>query len=303
MFAWFGGGVMHRLALASPWFAMFLVVTTAACDDTPVPTQPSVPPQSSTTGPTGPTTGQSPKLYTLQGRVYDSFFDALVDVPVEVIEGPLTGTVARTDRNGLFTLPGQFSEEITVRASKDGLSPATKRVSLPQFPIVGSTLHVGLELTPLSPPADIAGAYTFSVEVTKCTGMPDSLKVRNYDVTLEPYTNAFSFRMNFSDPNVVEGWGDPTVEIRIVGSRMQINIGDWRAGIIEDFPSAWLNFFGFARATLVDSAVSGSFGGSGGLMYCPVPRAGRGTGWTTFDCFETGSAYCEGDFLHSLKRR
>jgi hypothetical protein len=283
---------------------MFLVfVTTAACDEAPVPTQPSVPtPSTAPAVPTTPTPAPPPKLYTLEGSVYDAFLDALADVPVEVIEGPLTGTITRTDHHGTFSVPGEFSEDITIRASKEGLSPATKRVSVPRRPIVGSKLYADLELIPLDPPPDIAGAYTFSVEVAKCTGMPDSLKVRNYHVTLEPHTNAFSYRMNFSDPNVVEGWGNPTVEIRIVGSRMRINIGEWRAGIIEDLPSAWLTFFGSDQATMTDSGASGSFPYSGGLMYCPAPRP-LNTGWISWDCPANESTYCEGELRYSLRRR
>ena len=275
---------------------VLVFVATAACNEAPVPTQPSVPPPSTTSA------AQPPKFYTLEGRVHDSFFDGLPNVPVEVIDGPLTGTTTRTDQHGLFTVPGQFSEAITIRASKDGLSPATTRVTPPQHPIVGSTLHTSLELTPLDPPADLAGAYIFSVEVTECTGLPDSLKVRDYRVTLEPHTNAFSFRMNFSDPGVVDVW-NPAVEIRIMGSRIQLNIGDWRAGIIEDFPSAWLTFFGFEQTTITESGVSGSFPYSGGLMYCPAPRIGRGTTSTHWDCPANGSTYCEGELRYSLKRR
>ena len=276
--------------------AMILVfIAMAACNEKPVPTQPSLPLQSSAAS-------QTPKFYTLRGRVHDSFFDGLPDVPVEVIDGPLRGTTTRTDQHGDFTLPGEFSEAITIRASKDGLSPATKRVSLPEYPIVGSRLSASLELTPLDPPPDLAGAYTFSVEITKCAGLPESLKRRDYNVTLQPHTNAFSFRMNFSDPGVFDAW-DPAVEIRIMGSRMQINIGDWRAGIIEDFPEAWLTFFGFDQTTMTDSGASGSFPYSGGLMYCPVPRPFRGTGRTSWDCDETGSTFCEGELRYSLKRR
>ena len=251
-------------------------------------------------GPTVPTAVE-PKLYTLEGSVYDSFYDALVDVPVEVIEGSLTGTIARTDRHGLFKLPGQFAEELTVRAIKEGFNSATRRVTLPLTPIVGNKLHVALELTPLDQPADIAGAYTFTVETTACSGMPESLRVREYSVTVEPYSNAFSFRMDFSDSNVLEG--DPTVEIRVIGPQMQMNIGDWGAGIIEDFPSAWLTFFGITRATIADSGVSGSFGGSGGMMYCPTPRPERGSDVTRWHCLENNSTFCEGELRYSLKRR
>ena len=87
-----------------------------------------------------------------------------------------------------------------------------------------------------------------------------------------------------------------------MGSRVQINIGDWRAGIIEDFPSAWLTFFGFDQTTITESGVSGSFPYSGGLMYCPAPPPRR-TGFVSWDCPANGSTFCEGELRYSLKRR
>jgi hypothetical protein len=161
---------------------------------------------------------------------------------------------------------------------------------------------VTIELPLPEPSIDISGAYTFTVgNNSPCDVIPEPLRSRTYDVVLAPYTNAYSFRMNFADRNVLDAW-NPTIEIRLKGSEMQMSIGDWNAGIIEDVPSGWMTFFGFARAPMTDSGVSGSFleGGSA-YTYCPGPQHGHDSRLITWDC--PAPVSCSKGFQYSLTRR
>jgi hypothetical protein len=216
----------------------------------------------------------------------------------------MAGTVVRTDAHGLFRFPDTFVEEATLRATKAGYLTATARVSRPTTTrtVGGPQTLVSIELPSPEAPIDISGAYTFTVgNSPTCNLIPEPLRVRTYDVNLAPHTNPYSFRMNFADRNVLDAW-NPAIEIRLIGSQMQMVIGDWNAGIIEDLPSGWITFFGFAQATMTASGVSGSFleGGSA-YTYCPGPRPLKGSGTTTWDCASPQS--CSKGFRYSLTLR
>ena len=199
--------------------------------------------------------------------------------------------------------PEAFAEEATLRATKAGYLTATARALRPATRTVGGPRTiVTIKLPSPEPSIDISGTYTFTVGNSPAWNViPEPLRVRTYDVILAPHTNPYSFRMNFADRNVHDAW-NPAIEIRLRGSEMQMVIGDWNAGIIEDLPSAWITFFGFAQATMTDSGVSGAFleGGSS-YTYCPGLRPGKGTNVTMWDCSAPQS--CSKGFRYSLARR
>jgi hypothetical protein len=289
---------------------LLLALVAASCSGAKLPVQPSSSPSttpsaaSTAPSPPPPTSNLEPiTSFAVSGSVRDTHLNGLADAAVEIVDGPMSGTVVRTGPQGQFKFPDAFTEEATLRATQAGYLTATARVLRPTIRTVGGpqTL-VTLELPSPEPSPDISGNYTFTViNSPACDVIPEELRVRNYDVTVAPYTNPYSFRMNFSDPNVVDAWG-PTVEIRLKGSQMQMVIGDWRSGIIEDLPSGWLTFFGYATATITNSGVSGLLlqGGSGS-MYCPGARPYKGTNRTSWEC--AASEYCSKGISYSLTRR
>ena len=260
-----------------------LAMVVASCSEPRSPAQPSAVPL---LVPSSPDPAPPITSFSVSGSVRDTHLNGLADVPVEIVDGPMIGTVVRTDEHGLFGFRDAFVEEATLRATKAGYLTTTARVSRPTTRTVGGpqTL-VNIELPSPEAAIDISGAYTFTVgNSPTCDRIPELLRVRTYDVSLAQHTNSYSFRMNFADRNVLDAW-NPAIEIRLIGSQMQMVIGDWNAGIIEDLPSGWITFFGFAQATMSASGVSGSFLENGsGYTYCPGPRPFKGTNTTTWDC-------------------
>jgi len=294
---------IHRAILA------LALAGVAACSGPKLPVQPSPSPSTApqparSSDLTPPIPAEPITSFTVWGSVRDTFFNGLADVPVEIIDGPMSGTVVRTGPSGQFKFPDPFPEEATLRATKDGYVTATARAPRPTTRTVGGpqTL-VTIELPSPEPSLDISGNYTFTVgNEPACDVIPEPLRVRTYDVSLVRFTNPYSFRMNFSDPNVLDAWG-PAIEIRLKGSEMQMVIGDWNAGLIEDFESGWVTFFGYATATMTPAGVSGAFlqGGSG-YTYCPGPRPNKGTNVTTWYC--AAPQYCGSKPIrYSLTRR
>ncbi len=64
------------------------------------------------------------------GRVTDTAFRQLPGVSVEVTNGPAAGTLAMSGPYGAFTLSGQFTGVLTIRATKDGFLSATETLDL-----------------------------------------------------------------------------------------------------------------------------------------------------------------------------
>jgi hypothetical protein len=269
-----------------------------SCNDARLPVQPSNSAAPSSSNPASPITS-----FAVVGSVRDTHLNGLSDVAVEIIDGPMSGTVVRTDEHGGFRFPDAFAEEATLRATKAGYLTATAMALRPATRTVGGPQTLlTIELPSPEPSIDISGTYTFTVgNDPGCDLIPEPLRVRTYDVILASHTNPYSFRMNFTDPNVFDAW-NPAIEIRLKGSQMQMVIGDWNAGIIEDLPAGWMTFFGYAQATMTDSGVSGSFleGGSG-YTYCPGARTDKGTNVTTWDC--AAPQRCSKGFRYSLTRR
>jgi hypothetical protein len=275
-----------------------LALAAMSCSDARLPLQPT-----DTATPSSPTPAPLSTSFAVSGAVRDTHLNGLSDVPVEIIDGRMSGTVVRTDEHGHFKFPEAFAEDATLRATKAGYLTATARALRPPIAIVGGPQTiVTIELPSPEGSIDISGTYTFTVSNSPaCEVIPEPLRVRTYDVILARHANPYSFRMNFADRNVHDAW-NPAIEIRLKGSQMQMVIGDWNAGIIEDLPSAWITFFGFAQATMTDSGVSGAFleGGSS-FTYCPGPRPGKGTNVTMWDCSAPQS--CSKGFRYSLARR
>ena len=117
--------VMRRLVL-------MLALVAASCGDARRPVEPTLSFSPSSPNPASPVTS-----FAVSGAVRDTHLNGLSDVPVEIVDGPMSGTVVRTDVHGLFRFPEAFAEEATLRATKAGYLTATARALRPAIPTVG----------------------------------------------------------------------------------------------------------------------------------------------------------------------
>jgi hypothetical protein len=298
------GSVVRRIICA-------LALAGVSCSDARLPVQPTASGVSSSSNPaaaasSGP--GQAIVSFMVSGTVRDTLLNSLADVSVEIVDGPMSGTSVRTDARGQFRFAEAFTDEASLRAVSNGYSSVTTKATRPSANSGRPEAVITFTLPASAPSADISGAYTFTVGTTPaCDAIPESLRTRSYDVVLAPHSDPYTFRMNFVDPNVVDSW-NPTIVIRLKGSQMQMTIGDWEAGIIEDVPDGWLTFFGIAQAGVSDSGTSGSFLENGSdYRFCPGARPNKGTHVTTWDCtapqYSWFGAACPRGFHYALTRR
>jgi hypothetical protein len=130
------------------------LVAFAACDGRS-PTSPNAVP------PTAPLA-----IYSLGGLVTEP-----VNVPVEgatvtVLDGAAKGTSSITDPGGGYSLTG-VEGTFTVQITKDGYTSATRQVTVPQ------TISAHFEIMPLTPQANISGAWTVTFEPHRtCPDLP-----------------------------------------------------------------------------------------------------------------------------------
>ena len=143
---------IHRAILA------LALAGVAACSGPKLPVQPSPSPSTAplparSSDLTPPIPAEPITSFTVWGSVRDTFFNGLADVPVEIIDGPMSCTVVRTGPSGQFKFPDPFPEEATLRATKDGYVTATARAPRPTTRTVGGpqTL-VTIELPSPEPP-------------------------------------------------------------------------------------------------------------------------------------------------------
>ena len=113
--------------------------------------------------PTAPTPGSiaTTAATHLLGVVEDSAFRPLTGVRVEVADGPQAGASAISTNQGNFEVSGTSAGSVTLRATKDGFSTATKSAS---WRAASDRQLVTMILEPLGPSLGIEpGNYTISV--------------------------------------------------------------------------------------------------------------------------------------------
>ena len=293
---------MRRFLLACAFAA-------AACSNSggPTPIPPSAPTPIEPSAPSPPPVPSLQpdtlvvKTFKVSGSTWDTHYNWLPDVRVDVIDGPMAGTIVHTGATGGFAFDQLFTEEATLRFWLPGYQTTTVRIPRPTNANVsgGPRAHIIVELPTSDPSPDISGAYTFTVSSGPSCDGPEDLRTRWYDVTLSQHTNAHSFRMNFADPNVKDVW-KPTIEIRLKGSGMYMVVGDYMSGLIEDLPSSWITFFGTATATFTQSGFSDVLDQSGWYTFCPGVRPTKGANFTNWNCLNP--QHC-GNMRYSLQRR
>ena len=148
---------------------LVLMLAALSCGRGPQPLQPgpqAEPPASQQTPPSSDPQPSQPSLtpFFVYGSVRDTHLNGLAGVPVEVVDGPMSGTSVVTDGHGFFKFASVFEEATQFRASKPGYTTATVTAPRPTIRTVGGPqTMVTIELPLPEPALDITGPYTFTV--------------------------------------------------------------------------------------------------------------------------------------------
>lgn len=205
----------------------------------------------------------SAREYSVSGRVVDNTYTPLSDVRVEVVDGPRSGLVAATDDDGKYAFPGVFPDVITVRASKAGYT-ASLRTLPQQQPWLE---HVDVSFFLDTPSIDISGDYTVTIMAdASCSGIPEAARTRTYAATID--------RSRFAANTyqiVLSGATFYPMRNRMFAAVARdvafVDIDPYDTSVTEQLtPSATLNFWGAAKATIIEARFSGRFEGQ--LQYC-----------------------------------
>jgi hypothetical protein len=148
------------------------------------PTQPTTSPRDvpppTPTPPTPPVSPASTSV-TVSGHIVDFVYRPLAEVRVEVIEGPGAGAVAITNELGDYALPGVFSGNFSIQASKPGYVTQTQTIS--SFPPNSPRFALGFLLD--TPSENFAGNYTVTItaDPAVCADLPPEMRSRTYEAT------------------------------------------------------------------------------------------------------------------------
>src|SRR5262245_37027248 len=141
--------------------------------------------------PTGPTNGSSTGSQTMhvRGSVVDGLSRPILGATVNVLDGPLAGTVITTDDSGRFDLSAPTSGDVRLRASKSGFvtapAPFRRHATAEMRQPFALALVGQLEMPP--------GRYTVTITSDpatatrgedRCTGLPSDLVRRTYEATV-----------------------------------------------------------------------------------------------------------------------
>jgi hypothetical protein len=188
----FGRKNHQQDALNRPKSAMFLTIVMCGllgfgslqvgCGEGP--TQPTTSPRDvpppTPTPPTPPVSPASTSV-TVSGHIVDFVYRPLAEVKVEVIEGSGAGAVAITNASGDYALPGVFSGNVTIQASKPGYVTQTQTIS--SFPPNSPRFVLGFLLD--TPSENFAGNYTLTItaDPAMCADLPPETRSRTYEAT------------------------------------------------------------------------------------------------------------------------
>jgi hypothetical protein len=129
-----------------------------------------------TTMSTAPSNATSANTYTLSGQVVEGLYFPVSDARVEIIGGPMNGSVAMTDGNGRYQFTG-VSGALQVRASKAGYTSATRNVS-------SGIENVNFDIEYDAAPA-VAGVYRLTFTFASSCQLPDDARRRTYTATIK----------------------------------------------------------------------------------------------------------------------
>jgi len=226
----------------------------------------------------------------VHGSVVDGLSRPVLDARVDVIDGPLAGTVIVTDDSGRFDLSAPTSGAVRLRASKPGFVTATAPFRWYANADIDQTFALALvdqlEIQP--------GRYTLTIAFDpatetqgsdRCTGLPSELLRRTYEATVTSGPENPTTRVGVSLTSATLpgefgfglGIAGRLIGIEIDGRALVETLADGRSLSIAGFASARDG----AYATVDASTISFSFRGS--FKYCQLKPGVTGNCWALPD--------------------
>jgi Carboxypeptidase regulatory-like domain len=248
-----------RLAVSALCPAVFVFWVSCGDANPPSPTQPTPQPQ-----PTPSPQPTPPIQPFLTGWVWDTASRGLAGARVEIIEGAQTVAFTTTETGGRFSIPGSFSDSMSVRASKEGYWTVTQPVPPPNHTVI-----FWLQTIELS--ADISGEYTLSLLAdSNCAGLPDVGRRRTYNVSIaldprRPAEHIYEGRLSGVTFYYPWLYGDH-FGIGVSGTFVSFGIGEYGMGLVEQLGTSTLDIWGVGNGLVNKSSISGSFIGE--FAYC-----------------------------------
>jgi hypothetical protein len=238
---------------------------------------------------TTPTPAVRPPVeFSLSGMVQDTALRPVVDVRIEVIDGPRAGEFVMSDAAGRYAFPGVFSDGVTLEATKDGYLPATKR----QQSNSQGRQFLGFSMVLSDPSADIAGDYALTITAdSSCSELPDLARTRTYTAAISPWPSntPHSYLALLSGATFFPSTFNDRFFIWVAGNyaRFYLDPFDDGSNIAEELePDTYLSIWGVAELSAMGRTISGTLDGA--IAYCSGPSAGRG-----FYSCRTAQARCD----------
>ena len=185
------------------------------------------------------------------GHVLDTAFTPLGGVRVEVLDGPQAGATMTSTAAGEFSLAGEFGRSDMFRATKDGYVAMTQRF---ETSVPGGKPWLIFYLSPIAPPANIAGDYTLTIVAdSACADLPPEARTRRYAATIASGASATGFVLTASDASLLNNYRG--FSIGVAGDA----VGLWLHGghdpsLVEQLSTnSYLAFSGMATTTIEPS--------------------------------------------------
>lgn len=220
-------------------------------------------------------TATAPRTFTVSGSVVDTAHRYVSGARVEVVDGPLAGTVAMSDERGRFLMPAKLPEPVNFRVTKDGFVSATRTWPTPgRPPPRGEGVDFWIELSSPGTPIDLTGTYTLTLTAdSACTGLPGETRTRTYTATILPLVKPTDFRVSISGGQFFRFYSE--FGIQTAGTFVRFDVYRWidevEPGIVEQtHEQMFLAITGIAPMSVGAeglTAITVPFEGT--LEYCP----------------------------------
>jgi len=210
--------------------------------------------------------------FSLSGWVHDTAYRTIDGVRIDAVDGPGTSAVVSSDAQGRFELPGDFSDAVTIHASKDGYAPYTTRYGTRYAG--RQTLDIILDV--VNPSVDLTGHYTLTLTADgSCSQLPEAARSRTFETTIAVGRSStpHQFQGVLEDGPFYSSVGSNQFQVGVSGTFAQFNFGDpYDDGsmIVEELaPLTYLAIWGTAGLTVGAATISGSLDGA--FEYCAAP--------------------------------
>lgn len=221
------------------------------------------------------TPAPSPDPTFISGVVQDTAFRPVDQARIEALDGPHAGAVTLSDASGQYSFGvRRFTEQVTIRASKDGHQSTQRSVSPYR-----TGPWVNFQLAASTPNIDLAGSYLVTITAdAACTSLPANATSRTYAATVTRSSVDTLDIAQLSGATFVPG---PTAfyhydrfSANVFGTFVRFavsNPDDW--GIVEQLgPDSFIAITGTGHATVEAGASSVEVFLSGSFSYCAAPQ-------------------------------